>query len=284
MKSFILIAAVVLAQTAGPVAGAGDFRGREPGGLEGEWVADAAAAETWDQAISGLDPSKAIIPIDNASVIIEVNATDQDAGFQVFLDSEGWRDVQVFGPNGRAILRALVWGGIREIGGGTELFLESQEPEYESLDELEELIRLLPEGEYRFIATLVGGDYAIGRAVLSHMLPGAPKLVSPVPSPTQECSRVSRSAAVIGWEPVTEPLPMRVQAQTRDVNIAAYQVIVEDERAGLTLSMTVDAYTNEIMLPADFLRRGTEYRFEVLAIEAGGNQTISEACFVIAEE
>jgi hypothetical protein len=33
-------------------------------------------------------------------------------------------------------------------------------------------------------------------------------------------------------------------------------------------------------VPAEFLSPGTEYAFEVLAIEEGGNQTITESCFV----
>ena len=33
-------------------------------------------------------------------------------------------------------------------------------------------------------------------------------------------------------------------------------------------------------VPAEFLQRGTEYKAEVLAIEAGGNQTLTEIAFL----
>ena len=42
----------------------------------------------------------------------------------------------------------------------------------------------------------------------------------------------------------------------------------------------VSAGTTAITVPAAFLSAGTEYAFEVLAIEGGGNQTITESCLV----
>jgi len=280
MKSFVFIATVLLAQAAGPLAGAGETWGGEAGRDKGGWVADHAATETWDQAIASLDPSKAIIPMDDASIVIEVNATDRDAGFQIFLDSAGWRDVRVFSPNGRAVYHTVTWGGLRRIGGGTELYLESEEPEYGSLDELAELVGLMPAGEYRYLATLTNGDYAIGRAVLSHILPAGPKLVSPLPLPSQRCAGVSRGLASIDWEPVSEPIPIPGPGLPRELNIVAYQVVVEDEQAGLGISMTVDPRMTSVTLPVELLRARTEYGFEIIAIEAGGNRTITESCFI----
>ena len=40
---------------------------------------------------------------------------------------------------------------------------------------------------------------------------------------------------------------------------------------------------DHVLVPAEFLEAGTDYVFEVLAIEEGGNQTISEGCFTTAE-
>lgn len=269
MKSFGWTAVVLLALTSGPVAGAGELSGGGPDVL-------ASAAESWDQAMAGIDSSKAIIEMSDAAIIIEVNATDQDAGFQVFADSEGWRNVRVFEPRGRKVFHAMVEGGIRSIGGGTELFLESEEPEYEDLEELEDLIGLLPEGEYRFIARTTGNDWAVGSAELTHVIPAGPELTAPLPAPGEECAMdVAVAGAVISWLPVTTTI-----FGDPDVVIGAYQVIVEDEAAGRELAVMVDAATNAITVPAEFLRPGTEYGFEVLAIEEGGNQTITESCFV----
>ena len=38
-----------------------------------------------------------------ATLIVEVNATDGDAGLQVFLDGEPWRSMRITAPNGREI-------------------------------------------------------------------------------------------------------------------------------------------------------------------------------------
>jgi hypothetical protein len=38
-----------------------------------------------------------------------------------------------------------------------------------------------------------------------------------------------------------------------------------------------------VTVPNELLEPGTEYTFEVLAIEEGGNQTITEGCFVTAD-
>ena len=269
MKSFVWTAVVLLALAPGPAAGADELSGGGPD-------VQASAAESWDQAMAGIGSSEAIIEMSDAAIIIEVNATDQDAGFQVFADSEGWRNVRVFEPNGRKIFHAMVEGGIRRIGGGTELFLESEEPEFVDLEELEDLIGLLPEGEYRFIARTTDNDWAIGSAELTHVIPAGPVLIEPLPAPGEDCAAdVPVDDAVIAWEPVTTTIQ-----GSPDITIAGYQVIVEDETAGLELAMTVNAATTAITVPAEFLSSGAEYAFEVLAIEEGGNQTITESCFV----
>jgi hypothetical protein len=63
-------------------------------------------------------------------------------------------------------------------------------------------------------------------------------------------------------------------------------VIVEvddDEAPDLNFSIDVPADTTMVTLPPELLLAGTEYKFEVLAIEESGNQTITESCFETAE-
>jgi len=269
MKIVMTTATVFLALATATVAGAGELGSSER-------PSELAAAETWDDAIAELGQVKAMIEMGDASLIIEVNATDQDAGFQIFADSEGWRNLRVFDPRGRKVFHAMVEGGIRRIGGGTELFLETEEPEFADLDELEDLLGLLPEGEYRFIARTTGNDWAIGSAELTHLVPAGPVVLEPVPEPGEDCAAgVAVGDAVIAWEPVTTTIQ-----GSPEISIVAYRVIVEDEVAGLELNLTVDAGTTAVTIPAEFLMAGTEYAFEVLAIEDGGNQTITESCFV----
>ena len=41
------------------------------------------------------------VEFDEAKIIIEVNATDGDAGIQIFMDGEGWSQMTVTDPSGR---------------------------------------------------------------------------------------------------------------------------------------------------------------------------------------
>ena len=78
---------------------------------------------------------------------------------------------------------------------------------------------------------------------------------------------------MVVWNPVTGP---------PGIEIVAYQVIVEREDPLRTFSVTVPASVTSVTIPPEFLEPGTEYKVEVLAIEAGGNQTISELDFETA--
>jgi hypothetical protein len=49
----------------------------------------------------------------------------------------------------------------------------------------------------------------------------------------------------------------------------------------VTLPCTTDRCS--VTVPPEFLERGREYGFEVLAIERGGNQTITQSAFVTEE-
>ena len=44
------------------------------------------------------DQSARAVPLKDAKLNIEHNATDEDTGFQGFVDSEGWRRLDVRGP------------------------------------------------------------------------------------------------------------------------------------------------------------------------------------------
>lgn len=235
--------------------------------------------DTWATVMTLLENQKAVIELSEASVIIEVNSTDGDAGFQVFLDGEGWRRARVFGPNGTQILNVHVGGGIRNIGGGTELFMETEEPEYEDLDEFEELITHLPEGEFMFLTATTEGDWAIGMAEFTHDVPAGPEIIVPLPEPGEECAAdVLTDFAVIEWHPVTTQL-----TGEGDIDIVGYQIIVENEETERSFMVEVSADVTMVTVPPEFLEPGQEFKFEILAIEESGNQTITESCFETAE-
>jgi hypothetical protein len=64
--------------------------------------------------------------------------------------------------------------------------------------------------------------------------------------------------------------------------IAGYQVLVVQEEPVLRVfSADLPAGATTLSIPKQFVQPHTEYKLEVLAIEAGGNQTLTELNFRI---
>jgi len=230
-------------------------------------ILGAATPESWAKG------EREVIEFDDAGIIIELNATDMDAGFQVSLDGEGWEFVRIFDPTWQNILNVSASGGVKNIGGGTELFLETAEPEFATIEELEEYLALMPEGRYIFFGLTGEEDLLLGAAEFTHVLPAAPVITSP-----EEGVPVDPENAVIAWEPVTS-----TYIGSSEISIEGYQVIVEQEELDTELDIKLPATATSIAVPSSFLEPGTEYKFEVLAIEESGNQTITENFFVTGE-
>ena len=216
------------------------------------------------------------IPLKEAKLNIEHNATAHDTGFQGFVDSEGWKRLDVAGPDGIV----LSFRGRGELGklGLTELFFETVEPENASVP-IEEVLAKLPEGNYTMSGpSMENGDSAgrtEGVALLTHVIPAGPELVSPAAD-----ALVPPTGLVASWKPVTKTIT------GADVTIIAYQLIVEKDVpphphmiGKFGLSIYVPAAVTSIAIPDEFLEPGTAYLWEVLAIEESGNQTLSSSAF-----
>ena len=238
------------------------------------FICRAVIAAVGCAAASGLPltaASAATIPLEASTMIIEYNASAGDIGVQFFLDSDGWRTVEIFDPSGAEIFSADTAGILTKQGGGTELFLESVEP---TLDELpiNRFFRRFPVGTYRFRARDNAGNVLLGSAAFTHDLPAGPVLITPVPASGAECARRVPLPVVIAWEPVTSSykgLPL---------NIKGYELIVEND-GDLNFDVKFPADVQEVTVPVGLLQPGADYIFEVLAVEDGGNQTITEGCF-----
>jgi hypothetical protein len=211
------------------------------------------------------------VPFGQTKIIIEVNATAGDAGIQVSVDATGWNRLQVFDPNGQKIVDIT---GNSSVGqqGITELFFESAEPSFAE-QSLNELFARFPEGNYKFVGTTVDGKKLTGTATFKHNIPAGPVIVAPVGG-----TPLNPNAPVaIDWQPVQDPFP----GTTLAVTIVGYQVIVERVKP-LPLrvfSVNVGATVTQVTVSPEFIEPNTEYIFEVLAIDASGNQTISEGSF-----
>lgn len=204
------------------------------------------------------------VEFSDARLKVEINATDGDAGLQIFLDGEAWNQVELFDPEGTAILDVDVTGQAKDYGL-TELFSESSEPPFEVFP-LEEFKRLFPEGTYTFRGTTIDGVPMTGAATLTHDFPDGPEILSPAAG-----SRVARDQVVVKWAPVTTPA---------GIDIAGYQVLVVQEEPVLRVfSADLPATATTLSVPAEFVQPRTEYKVEVLAIESGGNQTLTELAF-----
>jgi Fibronectin type III domain len=205
-------------------------------------------------------------PFSDARMFIESNATTEDVGVRAFLDGEPWNGAQIIGPDHR-IFHVSGVGSLGELGL-TELSFATHELAREDLS-VEDLLALFPEGEYQFRGRAVEGDRLLGTATLTHDIPDAPQILTP-----EEGVLVDLDNVVISWDPVTEPA---------GIEVAGYRVSVERGDRGRTLSLELPPETTNVLVPPDFLEPGTDYLFKVLAIEAGGNQTITEGVFDTAE-
>jgi hypothetical protein len=226
------------------------------------WLAAAVAVAL---AYGLAAPQVQAAQLAETAIYFEINDTDGDAGVQIFLDGEGWNGMKVFDPNGKKILDVSAEGSVG-IQGITELFLESAEPSFDE-QPLAELLALFPEGNYRFEGTTTEGAILTGRARLTHALPAAPLLVLPI----EDDDSVDPDNTVIQWQLVPDPPGSK---------IVGYQVVVEREKPSLRVfTADVGPSTTSVTVPPEFMQPGTTYKFEVLAIEASGNRTISERGF-----
>ena len=211
------------------------------------------------------------VPFSQTKIIIEVNATAGDAGIQISVDGAGWTRLEVFDPNKQKIFEVSGGGGVGR-QGVTELFFESAEPSFD-IQTLHELFARFPEGPYQFKGTTVEGQTLNGKATLTHAIPDGPVIVSP-----EEDVPVDPSMPVlIVWELVTDPFP----DTGSEVEIVGYQVIVERVKPQplQVFSVNLPATATQVTVSPEFIQANAEYNVEVLAIESGGNQTISERGF-----
>lgn len=231
----------------------------------------------WDTSSRGTSAAEGeTIPLKEAKLNIEHNATDNDTGFQGAVDSEGWQNLEITGPRGK-VLSFRGQGALGRLGL-TELFFESVEPANVDVP-IEEVLATMPEGNYLISGKTMESGVSVGQtsgtAWLTHTIPAGPELLTPA-----EGSVVPLTGVTMSWGRVTETIT------GEDVTIIAYQLIVEKAVAPdpnmigkFGLSMYLSPSITSITLPDGFLERGTKYAWEVLAIEESGNQTLSSGEF-----
>lgn len=220
------------------------------------------------------------VPFSDAQIRIEVNSTDGDAGLQIFLDGEPWKRIRIEDPNGKLVFAVDDFGKLRRLGS-TELFMESNEPNFLEDLPLPEILELLPAGIYDFEGTTIEGDELDGEATLTHDLPCGPVITSP-----EDGDTVAPGALTVEWDPVEHKLDTTSDTgecdESTEIEIVAYEVIVELEEAEPPQKMDIflPAGATSVTVPGELIVPGGEYKVEVLAIEESGNQTITELIFM----
>jgi hypothetical protein len=207
--------------------------------------------------------AKKKLELEISRIYWEYNSSANDLGVHVSLDGEDWRKLKIINPAGRTIFEVEGRGPYRLLGM-TELFFEGAEPNLDDFP-LENLLARFPEGTYRFTGRTVDGDVIAGTGQFTHAIPAGP---------TNVVAALNGNSLVISWNPVTGPpdgfpdLP---------ITIVGYQVLLG------SFQVTIPATTTplQVTVPPEFVASlpGGQNLFEVLAIEIGGNQTITEGSF-----
>ncbi|MGH7823252.1 MAG: hypothetical protein ACREQ9_26120 [Candidatus Binatia bacterium] len=200
--------------------------------------------------------------LSKSRIYIEFNQSANDLGYHVSLDGEDWTRLAIFNPNGKKIFEVQGRGAYKLLGM-TELFFEGAEPNLDDFP-LKELLALFPEGDYSFEGTTVDGEPITGTGTLSHAVPNGPGNVTAV---------LSGDSLVISWDAVTTTPPGFPE---RPISIVGYQLIVD------SFEVTVPGTVTSVTVSPEFVASlpSGEVLFEVLAIDASGNQTITESSFV----
>ena len=231
-----------------------------------------------DSLTNEVTNSSDVIPLKDAKLNIEHNATDNDTGFQGFVDSEGWENLTITGPEGKV----LTFSGQGKLGnlGLTELFFETVEPANADVP-IADMLAKLPEGDYEISGSAIeagkGMGYTKGTAKLTHNIPSSPELLSP----KEKEVVTSDDDLAVSWSAVTKTIT------GSSISIIAYQLIIEEDAKPHphmigkqnSLSMYLPSSTTRVTISKGFLKPKTNYKWEVLAIEESGNQTLSSGEF-----
>jgi hypothetical protein len=197
-------------------------------------------------------------PFDDARLEIEFNATDGDAGFQIFADAEEWKQFEIFRPDGRRIVNFQTDGNLDDFGL-TELFSESSEPPFTELP-FAEFKKLFPAGNYRFEGETIDGRELASTVGFSHRILTAPRFNQP-----QDGGTLPASNPVIRWAPVSGAVD--------------YEVIVTRQDDERVLDVTLSPDHTSLTVPPEFIEPGVGYQIEVHASAANGNRIFSEVGF-----
>jgi hypothetical protein len=217
-----------------------------------------------------------------AELYVELNNTDGDLGIHGSIDGGAYSRLEIEDPTERKILVLRAVGRLAR-QGLTQLFFESAEPKFDELAPAE-FFRRFPEGTYEIEAVSLTGEEIEGSVVFSHVLaaPVGNITIAGIPA-AENCDADPLPAVngdesvIIDWDPVTTSHP--TIGKTGPVEIVRYQFFVE--REGVKIAVDLPPTVTQFEVPADILDLGDEFKFEIIARTASGNNTAIENCFTL---
>ncbi len=246
------------------------------------WAAAAGVALVTGSAVAA--PTQ---PFKITNIHFETNASACDMGIQISFDTNGLTEGEVESPTGRVVYEFESVPGLETTYDVTEGFQERVEPPIIELEDaldcepsddaisLHQLLSDWPAGTYEFSGESGYTEFE-GFAILTHKVPAGPEIITP-----QDGAIVPHDAPLlIRWKKVTSPL----LPSLGPVEIVGYHALVVDVtlpvlppgKTKTSLDADLSKSETTFLVPKQYLEPNRIYEFEVLALEKGGNQTITE--------
>jgi hypothetical protein len=226
-------------------------------------------------------------PFKITNIHFETNASACDMGIQIFFDTDGITEGLVEGPNEQVVFLLRAVDGMEGTHDITEVFQERVEPPIIDLETalgcepspdaipLNELLTAWPAGTYDFEARS-GGVVFEGEAELTHKIPAGAEIIAPVDGAVVPHD----TPLLVRWRKVTGP----ILPDLGPVDVVGYHVLVVDitdpvlppGKTKTSFDADVAKTETTFVVPKQYLEPGRMYELEILATEAGGNQTITE--------
>jgi hypothetical protein len=217
-----------------------------------------------------------------AELFFELNDSAGDLGIHASIDGPPWKKLNIKDPNRRTILKIKPQGRLGR-QGLTQLFIESAEPSFDELAP-ERFFRRFPEGAYVVRAPTLDGGQLQSTVMLSHVMAARPGniVVNGVPSVDCDVAPFPEVSApvLVDWDPVTTSHPQI--GESGPVEIVRYQFFVEQPHdTSFKLSVDLPPSKTEFQIPEEILALSTDFKYEIIARTASGNNTAVEACFTL---
>lgn len=199
-------------------------------------------------------------PFEEASIIVEQNATDGDT--EVVIEGrpgdDGLKLLYIQSPDRRNV--ATLIAPDPSTFGQRVFRFESPEPPGEAV------LAAYPEGRYTFIGVSTTGERFRSTADLSHDLPGETTILYPPDEAT-----IPATELTIQWSAVT--------------GIREYVLEFENESADpeQTLTLNLPPETTSFVVPPSLLVPGADYQIGIHTVGENGNIVAIESTFSTAE-